>query len=214
MRRPLLLVAAIAALLSFPAIAAAKGPSTASISGPGLRQAINIEGYGEGGNDTALGILVSEGGFFAQAFGATPAASTTRPAGTLGARYEVTYTVPGGSNGDSTLRQDLYPYAVGGPATYMPPAQRFWGTQSTPGGWYRGSVLLRQTLVKAGLPILAPTARHRQGKIGAGLPTLPPTARHRQSKIGVGVAAGAGVGLVAGALILLRRRQGRATTQV
>src|SRR6266581_1433293 len=106
MRRPLLLAAALTALLLFPAAATAKGPSAATISGPGLRHAINIEGYGEGGNSTALGILVNDGGFFPQAFGGTPTATTARPEGTLGPRYEVTYTVPGGSNGDSTLRQD------------------------------------------------------------------------------------------------------------
>jgi len=68
MRRPLLLAAALTALLLFPAAAAAKGPSAASVTGPGLRHAVTIEGYGEGGNDTALGILVSDGGFFSQAF--------------------------------------------------------------------------------------------------------------------------------------------------
>jgi hypothetical protein len=190
MRRPLLLAAALAALLSFPATATAKGPSAATISGPGLRHLLSIEGYGEGGNDTALGILVSEGGYFAQAFGATPAATTSRPLGGLGPRYEVTYTVPGGPNGDSTLRQDLYPYALKVPVTYMAPAQRFWGTQSTPGGWYRGTAELRRMLVKAGLPPRAPANRTRA-----------------ERKIGVAAGAGAGVALAAGALILLQRRR-------
>ncbi len=50
MRRPLLLAAALSALLLFPAAATAKGPSAATISGPGLAHALSIEGYGEGGN--------------------------------------------------------------------------------------------------------------------------------------------------------------------
>jgi hypothetical protein len=190
MRRPLLLAAALAAVLSFPAAAAAKGPSAASITGPGLRHALSIQGYGEGGNDTALGILVSEGGFFPQAFGGTPTATTSQPVGSLGPRYEVTYTVPGGTQGDSTLRQDLYPYALQGPVTYMAPAQKFWDTQSTPGGWYRGTVQLRRSLVKAGLPPRAPVRRTRA-----------------ERKIGVAAGAGAGVAFAAGALILLRRRR-------
>jgi hypothetical protein len=190
MRRPLLLAAALAVLLSFPAAANAKGPSAATISGPGLRHLLNIEGYGEGGNDTALGILVSQGGFFPQAFGATPSATTSRPVGGLGPRYVVTYTVPGGPNGDSTLRQDLYPYAFRAPVTYMAPAQSFWGTQSTPGGWYRGTTELRRMLVKAGLPPRAPASRTRA-----------------ERKIGVAAGAGAGVALAAGALIVLRRRR-------
>jgi hypothetical protein len=191
MRRALLLAAALTALLSFPAAATAKGPSAASISGPGLRHAVNIEGYGEGGNNTALGILVSDGGFFSQAFGTTPAATTSRPVRRLGPRYGVTYTVPG-PNGDSTLRQDLYPYAGKGPVTYMAPAQTFWGTQSTPGGWYRGTAALKRALVKAGLPSRPPRNKART-----------------QRKIGVAVGAGAGVALAAGALALFRRQRRR-----
>jgi hypothetical protein len=194
MRRPLLLAAGLTALLLFPAAAAAKGPSAASISGPDLRHAVNIEGYGEGGNDTALGVLVTDGGFFAQVYGATPGATTLPPVGTLGPRYEVTYTLPGGPNGDSTLRQDLYPYAVKGAVTYMAPAQKFWGTQSTPGGWYQGTAALRRTLVKAGLPLRPWGNRaHVQRKIG----------------VVVGAGAGAGVALAAGALGLLRRQRRR-----
>jgi hypothetical protein len=192
MRRPLLLAAALTALLLFPAAATAKGPSAASVSGPGLRHAVNIEGYGEGGNDTALGILVNDGGFFSQAFGGTPSATTPRPAGGLGPRYDVTYTVPGGPNGDSTLHQDLYPYAAKGAVTYMAPAQKFWGTQSTPGGWYQGTAALRRTLVKAGLPPRPPAKKARA-----------------ERKVGVAVGAGAGVALAAGALALLRRKRRR-----
>jgi hypothetical protein len=195
MRRPLLLVAALAALLLFPAAAAAKGPSAASVSGPGLRHAVSIEGYGEGGNDTALGILVSDGGFFAQVYGATPTATTSRPVGTLGPRYEVTYTLPGGPNGDSMLRQDLYPYAAKGPVTYMAPEQKFWGTQSTRGGWYLGTIQLRSALVKAGLPPRAPGHRARA-----------------QRKLGVAFGAGVGVALAAGALGLLRRQRRRSSS--
>jgi len=193
MRRSLLLAAALGAVLLCPAAAMAKGPSVASVSGPGLQHAVSIVGYGEGGNDTALGILVSDGGFFAQVYGATPVAKTSRPAGTLGPRYEVTYTLPGGPNGDSTLRQDLYPYAAKRPVTYMAPDQKFWGTQSTRGGWSVGTIQLRSALVQAGLPSKAPARRARAG-----------------SNIGVALGAGAGVALAAGALGLLRRKRRRA----
>ncbi len=190
MRRLLLLAAALAALLLFPAVATAKGPSAATISGPGLRHALTIDGYGEGGNTSPLGILVSETGFFAQAFEQTPVATTrSRPADRLGPRYDVTYTVPG-PNGDSTLRQDLYPYAVNGPASYMAPGQKFWDTQSAPGGWYRGTAQLKRMLVKAGLPAAQATKR---------------TARTRKLRVGIG--AGAGIAVAAGALALLYRRR-------
>ncbi|MGZ8692014.1 MAG: hypothetical protein ACXWZT_04690 [Gaiellaceae bacterium] len=190
MRRPLLFAAALTALLLFPAAATAKGPSAATIAGPALRHALSIQGYGEGGDSSPLGILVSESGLFAQAFEQTPVATTrSRPADPLGPRYDVTYTVPG-PNGDSTLRQDLYPYAVNGPASYMAPGQKFWTNESAPGGWYRGTAELKRMLVKAGLPAAAPAKRAR------------PT-----HKVGVAVGAGAGLAVAAGALGLLYRRR-------
>jgi hypothetical protein len=192
MRRPLLLAAALTALLLFPAAATAKGPSAATIAGPGLAHALTIEGFGEGGDTSPLGILVSEGGFFPQVFEQTPVATTrSRPADRLGQGYAVTYTVPG-PNGDSTLRQTLYPYAVNGPASYMAPGQKFWGSESTQGGWYRGTATLKAMLVKAGLPATAPTKRAGRGQA------------HKRA---VAVGAGAGVALAAGALGLLYRRR-------
>jgi hypothetical protein len=190
MRRPMLFVAALTALLLFPAAATAKGPSAATISGPGLSHAITIAGFGEGDSTSPLGILVTETGFFPQAFEQTPSSTTrSRPADRLGPRYDVKYTVPG-PNGDSTLRQALYPYAVNGPASYMTPGQKLWGTQSVPGGWYRGTDTLKGMLVKAGLPAKAPA----------------PTKRTASGRV-VAAAAGAGVAAAAGALALLYRRR-------
>ena len=191
MRRALPAVAALAALLLLPATASAKGPSAASISGPGLDHAISIQGYGEGDSSSPLGILVEQGGFFAQAFEQTPSStSRRRPSTQLGPRYVVTYTVPGGSSGDSTLRQDLYPYAGNGPASYMAPNQTLWETQKTPGGWFRGGVQLRQMLVKAGLPARAPSQREA-----------------RAGRLGVSLGAGAGVAAAAAAFALFYRRR-------
>jgi len=191
MRRALPAVAALAALLLLPCTAAAKGPSAASISGPGLDHAISIQGYGEGANSSPLGILVEQGGFFAQAFEQTPSStSRRRPSTQLGPRYVVTYTVPGGSSGDSTLHQDLYPYAANSPASYMAPNQTFWETQKTPGGWFRGGVELRQMLVKAGLP------EHPLSQRDA-----------HAGRLGVALGAGAGVAAAAAAFALLYRRR-------
>jgi hypothetical protein len=84
----------------------------------------------------------------------------------------------------------LYPYAVNGPASYMTPGQKLWGTQSVPGGWYRGTDTLKGMLVKAGLPAKAPA----------------PTKRTASGRV-VAAAAGAGVAVAAGALALLYRRR-------
>lgn len=157
MRRLLLLatVGTLAALaVTMPA--SAKGPSTASLSGPGLDGALPVKGEGEGGWATPLGSLVQFGGYFPQVFGGSPNPTTrARPAGDLGPRYRVTYHVPGPS-GTSTLVQDVYPYAKPRPVTHMRAGQPFWGNQRTHGGWYVSEGGLKAALVKAGLPSTPP----------------------------------------------------------
>ncbi len=150
------LVAALALLL--PAGAAATGPSEAQITGPGLASPLRITGIGEGDSSTNLGVLVTEGGFFPETFGQSPSPLLRTQPSDLGPRYLVTYTVPGPVL--ATLQQDLYPYATGGPVTYMRSGQSFWGDQQTIGGWYRGSGQLKTMLVNAGLPQSAPGHRH------------------------------------------------------
>lgn len=155
-RLTLLLTAALALLL--PAGAAAKGPSEAQIAGPGLAAPLKITGLGEGDSSTNLGLLVADGGFFPETFGQSPSPLLRTQPSDLGPRYVVTYTVPGPVL--AKLEQDLYPYAAGGPVTYMRRGQLFWGDQQTVGGWYRGSAQLKAMLVKAGLPQSAPGHRH------------------------------------------------------
>ena len=152
MRRFLLLATAgaLAALVA-TAPAAAKGPSTASLTGPGLGHAIPIKGEGESGTGTPLGSLVELGGFFPQMFRQFPDSTTrSRPLGDLGPKYRVAYRVPG-PGGISTVVQDVYPYAKT-PTTYMRPNERFWGGNRTHGGWFAAGPGLKVTLVEAGLP--------------------------------------------------------------
>jgi hypothetical protein len=153
MRRLLLLATAgTLAALAVTATASAKGPSTASLTGPGLDRAVPVKGEGESGPGTPLGFLVQFGGFFEQVFGQSPdPTARTRPAGDLGPRYRVVYRVPG-PNGDSTLVQDVYPYAKPSPLTHMPAGQRFWDGMRTHGGWFVSDPGLKQALVRAGLP--------------------------------------------------------------
>jgi hypothetical protein len=155
MRRYLIAAALLA--LALPALATAKGPVAASISGPGIEGGtLDIRGDGEG-LGTALGTLANSGGFFAQMFGQTPDPTlATRPAGKLGVRYTVVYVVPGPNGSRSRVVQFLYPYAKPAPLTYMKPGQRFWGTERAHGGWFRASSALKKMLVRAGLPATAP----------------------------------------------------------
>jgi hypothetical protein len=148
------LTAAAAALLA--ASAAAKGPAKASVEGPGLDEAVVFVGSGEGPG-SPLGNLTMAAGFFPAVFAQSPDPMLSgRPAGRLGPEYTITYTVPGPSGAASQIRQKLYPYAAGGPVTYMAPGQSVFDTASTRGGWYEADTSLKGTLVEAGLPRTAP----------------------------------------------------------
>lgn len=193
-RTRVIALAAASLALALPATAAAKGPSEATITGPGLSTPLTISGNGEGDTSTNLGLLVEHGGFFPEVFGQSPnPLLAARPSGQLGSRYVVTYVVPGPST--DTLQQDLYPYAAGAPVSYMAPGQRFWGDQSTHGGWFRGTAELRTMLVRAGLPKTDLASARKQ-----------PGSRTGSRKVSIAAGTGAGIALAAGALVLLRRR--------
>jgi hypothetical protein len=154
MKSILLLLAALA--LALPAAALAKGPSGAEMNGPGDGGGITFTGDGENGG-SPLGDLTQMGGFFALTFGQEPDPTlASRPSGELGPKYTITYTVPGPNNELDKLKQDIYPYAPGGPVTYMKPGQKFFGTEETRGGWFKAAPVLKDTLVQAGLPELSP----------------------------------------------------------
>ena len=191
MKRPLLFLLAAAAL-AFPAQAAAKGPDHATISGPGLDKALSIQGT-EGSGD--LGLLTQEAGFFPTVWEQSPDPTLVKqPLASLGPRYTVVYRVPGPNSEADTLRQDLYPYARGGPVSYMPPRQIFWKQHRTRGGWYRGTSQLKTMLVREGLPAHSPVAETKRSKKWTSRP--------------VGIAAAVGVALGAVALgIALRKRR-------
>src|SRR5688500_6677896 len=105
------LVAAALVALALPTLASAKGPASASISGPGLERALTIRGDGETPG-TAPGTLPNASGFFAQMFGQSPDPTlTARPSGSLGPRYKVVYLVPGPNATPSRVVQYIYPYA-------------------------------------------------------------------------------------------------------
>src|SRR5215212_3835019 len=72
-------------------------------------------------------------------------------AGARGPRYTVTWTFPNGDGGADKVRQSVWPYAAGGPLTFMAPGQPVLDT-TTKGGWYRADDGLRLTLIALGLP--------------------------------------------------------------
>lgn len=152
MKRLFLILSAAALLL--PATALGKGPTGASLDGPGLAAPITFKGYGAGRR--SLGTLSDQCGFFPAAFGQQPGPMLVRrPRGDLGPRYTIIYTVPGPNSTADKIRQDLYPYALPRPVAYMRPGQKFMGRR-THGGWFRADPRLKNALVRAGLPARAP----------------------------------------------------------
>jgi len=156
MRRYLVVAAALVGVLSFAGAAAAKGPDSASISGPGLSHSLKVRGDGEG--PTSLGALADASGFFPQMYGQSPdPVLKRRPAARLGAVYAIVYTVPGPNRIRSTVVQHVYPYATPVPLSYMTPGQSYWGDRRTLGGWFRASRGLTRVLVRVGVPATPPT---------------------------------------------------------
>ena len=73
----------------------------------------------------------------------------------LGPRYVVRYRFNAGpAKPPEFVRQQLYPYAKGGPVTYTPPGQRLFGSagMTITAGWYRSLPEFFHYLVDEGLP--------------------------------------------------------------
>jgi hypothetical protein len=226
--RPLLIaLLAALALLVAPTAALAKGASAATIDGGGpggggngLKGPITLRGNGEPGSGTDLSNLADMAGLFPAMFGQSPnpmlaAAPTTR----LGPRYRITWTIPDGEGRASRVRQDVYPYAAGGPVTYTWPGQPVFD-DATKGGWYRGSDSLRRTLIGLGLPN-RPALTALRGPGSSARPAPAPAAAQpapRNADRGAGawplVLAGGVLALVAGTVaVALRRRPGAAAAR-
>jgi hypothetical protein len=218
MKPRVLAVAAMAALLLLvPTAAQAKGVSAATISGGGPGGLpggpITLKGDGEPGSGTDLGMLAQGAGVFAVMFEdgseALPAAPTDR----LGPRYTITWTMADDLGKGRKVVQHVYPYAAGGPVTFMPPGQPVLDTTTT-GGWYQGFDGLRAQLIALGLPnrdpLPQPTPKVTPAPTPQPAPATPATPAPAWPRLAA-VAAGFLV-LTAGAVLTLRRRNAREAT--
>jgi len=221
MTRRMLRAAALAALLvvALPVAALAKGPDAARISGPGMDKPANLRMSGEEGGGTALSTIVEETGLFAAMFAQTPSPMLkARPAGELGPMYTVVYRVPDGTSKPPEIRQELYPFATGGPVSYTAAGQRVFD-QATTGGWYRGSASrLLPVLADLGVPETAGAAQAAQKQPpvsapAARAPAVPAPARPSgiATPVWLALAAVAGcLAILAVAVVRGGRRQRRA----
>jgi hypothetical protein len=218
MKPRVLAVAALAALLLLvPTAAQAKGVSAATISGGGPGGLpggpITLKGNGEPGSGTDLGMLAEGAGVFAVMFSdgseALPAAPTDR----LGPRYTITWTMADDLGKGREVRQYIYPYAAGGPVTFMPAGQPIFDTE-TSGGWYQGFDALRTQLIDLGLPnrdpLPQPTPKATPSPTPQPAPAAPTTPAPAWPRLAA-VAAGFLV-LTAAAVLTVRRRHAREAT--
>jgi hypothetical protein len=158
-------------LTATPAVA--KGADQATITGPGISTPIVVGGDGEPGSSTDLGQLAESSGLFTAMFGSDASFGSqlmaTKPAGSLGPRFTVSYRVPDSPKPD-VVTQDLYPLAAGGPVTYTAGGQPALGTKTT-AGWYHAPGSFRALLTSIGVPGLGRPAA------GTNVTATPPPAQ-------------------------------------
>ncbi|HEV8425757.1 MAG TPA: hypothetical protein VGS14_11300 [Actinomycetes bacterium] len=217
MKRRMLAVLALAVLLvAVPTAAQAKGASAATISGGGSGGLpggpITLKGEGEPGSGTGLANLADQAGVFALLFDPGPGGVLeAAPTGRRGPRYTITWIFPNGQGTDDTVRQSVWPYAAGGPLTYMEAGQPVLESR-TRGGWYRAGDSLRQHLISLGLPSRQPLAA-AAAPAPAAPAALAPAAPSPGPAVWPRVAAGLGLLLLltVGGALLLRRRSSPGT---
>jgi hypothetical protein len=148
----------------------------AHISGPGLRGGgLRISGPAtEGIWDSGIDVA---GGLDDTRLDTVVELGLTAPE--LGPKYVVTYRFDDGSTAAEIVRQELYPYAKGGPVTYTPPGQRIakglpWGGAIS-AGWYPSSLAFFHYLVDQGLPETNPVVAADRESAPDTLPAAGPT---------------------------------------
>jgi hypothetical protein len=167
--RLLAFVAGMALALATTGLAAAKGIiAEANISGPGLGGGSGSLGGGSGMRleQPAADGMWESGVLDDRKEDSVSALGLARS--DLGPRYLVTYRFEfGPGTRDQVIRQELYPYAKGGPVTYTPPGQEQTGEEDLtgmgmsmpiPAGWFRTTSGFFQFLVEHGFPATNPVA--------------------------------------------------------
>jgi hypothetical protein len=222
-RRALAVLVLALLLAAVPTAAQAKGATAATISGGGPGGLpggpITIEGDGEPGSGTDLANLADAAGVWALLFEDGPGGELAAAPATAdrGPRYTITWTFPNGAGTEDKVRQSVWPYAAGGPLTFMASGQPVLdGT--TKGGWFKATDTLRQTLVTLGLPSRQPQAATPPAPAPAASPAASDPGAAGQPAAAANPApaiwprAAAGIVLLlavaVGGTLLLRRRSG------
>jgi hypothetical protein len=214
-RRILVLAVLAAALLTVPTTAWAKGASKGTVSGGGLASPITVSGEGEPGSGDLLARLAEQTGAYVAMYGEEAGSGTlvaTKPAGNLGPRYLVTYSVPSPAGGEDAVKQDLYPFAHSGPVTFTAAGQHFMDGMATSGGWFEAPASLPETLAAIGVrkPASQAASAAQPAEAAARPPSVAASDPAGSTSALPLVAGGVAVALLLGGLaaVVLRRRSG------
>lgn len=141
-RRLLLaLAAALVLSLGLGTPAAAKGPGSATISGPGIG---TVELTRDPAERPGMNALLQVTRFFDVYSGS--GLDTDSPEGDLGPRFDVAYD---DVNDGEPFRQQLYPFATDGPVVHVPPGQQIYGMDAA-SGWMSADRRLTRLVERLG----------------------------------------------------------------
>ena len=214
-RRALAMLVLALLLAVVPTAAQAKGATGATISGGGPGGLpggpITLKGDGEPGSGTDLADLAQAAGVWAVLFDDGPGGELASAPATAdrGPRYTITWIFPNGAGTEDKVRQSVWPYAAGGPLTFMASGQPVLDA-TTKGGWFQATDDLRQSLIALGLPSRQPLTA--PSPAGPATPAAPDPAPALWPRVAVGLALLLAV--AGGGALVLRHRSspGAATT--
>jgi hypothetical protein len=193
---------ALALVVALAGPAQAKGIESATITGPGLEEPIDVA-HPDGSKLPALT------GFWDVMPGqpSPPALVEQAPTTQLGSRYTITWRLMTDANETTAIHQNLYPYAEGGPLVQTPAGQAIFDG-ATVSAWYEAPIALRDVLGSLGVP--APESTSAAAKSLAATPqgVGAPSSNDSPWHVVIGVAAGAvAVAGVGGAVAVRRARR-------
>lgn len=130
--------------------AAAKGPASITITGPGIDGPIELI---ETVDTDQLRRLMEQSGVW-YATGDLPAPLGEKPTGELGPSYMLTWVIlgpPGTPEEERTIRQLIYPQAENGPIIHTQEVPEGWGQEVL--GWFAAPPTFTETLTSLGTPL-------------------------------------------------------------
>jgi hypothetical protein len=135
-----------------------------------LDEPIVVTGFGEPGSGHDLSNLADGSGLFLVMFEPSDRRVVSEaPEGPLGPKFEISFRVPDGDGTASTVLQELYPQASGGPVTYTEEGQEVFG-MTTRGGWYRTPASFSGLLERLGVPAVAASGQSQAEPFAAPEP--------------------------------------------